>query len=40
MQPAELLWHLLLALAAVVITGRVLGRLFRFIGQGNGATLG
>ena len=33
MQPADLLWHLLLALAAVVITGRVLGRLFRFIGQ-------
>ena len=33
MQAADLLWHLLLALAAVVITGRVLGRLFRFIGQ-------
>ena len=32
MQP-DLLWHLLLALAAVVLTGRVLGRLFRFIGQ-------
>jgi Kef-type K+ transport system membrane component KefB len=29
----DLLWHLLLALAAVVITGRVLGSLFRFIGQ-------
>src|SRR4030095_1941136 len=28
-----LLWHLLLALAAVVITGRLLGTLFRFIGQ-------
>jgi Kef-type K+ transport system membrane component KefB len=27
------LWHLLLALAAVVLTGRLLGRLFRFIGQ-------
>ena len=33
MQSADLLWHLLLALAAVVITGRLLGRLFRFIGQ-------
>jgi Kef-type K+ transport system membrane component KefB len=32
-QPADLLWHLLLVLAAVVITGRVLGRVFRFIGQ-------
>jgi K+:H+ antiporter len=32
MQP-DLLWHLLLALAAVVLTGRVLGSLFRFIGQ-------
>jgi Kef-type K+ transport system membrane component KefB len=32
MQP-DLLWHLLLALAAVVITGRVLGSVFRFIGQ-------
>jgi Kef-type K+ transport system membrane component KefB len=32
-QPADLLWHLLLALAAVVITGRVLGRVFRLIGQ-------
>lgn len=29
----DLLWHLLLALAAVVITGRVLGRAFRLIGQ-------
>jgi Kef-type K+ transport system membrane component KefB len=29
----DLLWHLLLALAAVVTTGRVLGALFRFIGQ-------
>jgi Kef-type K+ transport system membrane component KefB len=29
----DLLWHLLLALAAVVITGRVLGALFKFIGQ-------
>jgi K+:H+ antiporter len=33
MQSADLLWHLLLALAAVVITGRVLGHVFRFIGQ-------
>jgi Kef-type K+ transport system membrane component KefB len=33
MPSADLLWHLLLALAAVVITGRVLGRVFRFIGQ-------
>jgi Kef-type K+ transport system membrane component KefB len=33
MQSADLLWHLLLALAAVVITGRVLGRVFRFISQ-------
>jgi Kef-type K+ transport system membrane component KefB len=33
MQSADLLWHLLLALAAVVITGRVLGRVFRLIGQ-------
>jgi Kef-type K+ transport system membrane component KefB len=33
MQSAALLWHLLLALAAVVITGRVLGRIFRVIGQ-------
>lgn len=33
MQSADLLWHLLLALAAVVITGRVLGRVFRFVGQ-------
>ncbi|MET0214604.1 MAG: cation:proton antiporter [Vicinamibacterales bacterium] len=32
-QSADLLWHLLLALAAVVITGRVLGRVFRLIGQ-------
>src|SRR5215212_962309 len=32
-QPANLLAHLLLALAAVVITGRVLGRLFRLVGQ-------
>ena len=29
----DLLWHLLLALAAVVIAGRLLGTLFRFIGQ-------
>jgi Kef-type K+ transport system membrane component KefB len=29
----DLLWHLLLALAAVVITGRLLGTVFRFIGQ-------
>ena len=29
----DLLWHLLLALAAVVIAGRLLGALFRFIGQ-------
>src|SRR5262245_13578356 len=29
----DLFWHLLLALAGVVITGRLLGRLFRFIGQ-------
>jgi K+:H+ antiporter len=29
----DLLWHLLLALAAVVIAGRLLGSLFRFIGQ-------
>lgn len=33
MQSADLLWHLLLALAAVVITGRILGRVFRLIGQ-------
>src|SRR5678815_2213920 len=32
-QSADLLWHLLLALAAVVITGRLLGRVFRLIGQ-------
>jgi Kef-type K+ transport system membrane component KefB len=32
MQP-DLLWHLLLALAAVVLTGRILGSVFRFIGQ-------
>jgi Kef-type K+ transport system membrane component KefB len=32
MQP-DLLWHLLLALAAVVLTGRLLGRAFRLIGQ-------
>jgi Kef-type K+ transport system membrane component KefB len=32
-QPADLLWHLLLALAAVVISGRVLGRVFRVLGQ-------
>ena len=29
----ELFWHLLLALTAVVVVGRLLGRLFRFIGQ-------
>jgi Kef-type K+ transport system membrane component KefB len=29
----DLLWHLLLALAAVVLTGRLLGRVFRVIGQ-------
>jgi Kef-type K+ transport system membrane component KefB len=29
----DLLWHLLLALAAVVITGRLLGRAFRVVGQ-------
>ena len=29
----DLLWHLLLALAAVVVAGRVLGALFRFFGQ-------
>jgi Kef-type K+ transport system membrane component KefB len=29
----DLLWHLLLALAAVVIAGRLLGAVFRFIGQ-------
>jgi Kef-type K+ transport system membrane component KefB len=29
----DLLWHLLLALALVVILGRLLGRLFRFFGQ-------
>jgi Kef-type K+ transport system membrane component KefB len=33
LQAVDLLWHLLLALAAVVITGRLLGTLFRFIGQ-------
>ena len=33
LQAVDLLWHLLLALAAVVITGRVLGTIFRFIGQ-------
>ena len=33
LQAVDLLWHLLLALAAVVITGRLLGALFRFIGQ-------
>jgi Kef-type K+ transport system membrane component KefB len=32
-QPADLLWHLLLALTAVVISGRVLGRVFRYVGQ-------
>ena len=32
MQP-DLLWHLLLALAAVVLTGRLLGSAFRVIGQ-------
>jgi Kef-type K+ transport system membrane component KefB len=30
---ADLLWHLLLALAAVVVTGRLLSRVFRVIGQ-------
>jgi Kef-type K+ transport system membrane component KefB len=29
----DLLWHLLLALAAVVVAGRLLGALFRFLGQ-------
>lgn len=29
----DLLWHLLLALAAVVVAGRVLGALFRLFGQ-------
>jgi Kef-type K+ transport system membrane component KefB len=29
----DLLWHLLLALTAVVVAGRLLGSLFRFIGQ-------
>ena len=29
----DLLWHLLLALAAVVVVGRVLGALFRRVGQ-------
>src|SRR5262245_15049373 len=29
----DLLWHLLLALAAVVIAGRLLGALFRIVGQ-------
>jgi Kef-type K+ transport system membrane component KefB len=29
----DALWHLLLALTAVVITGRLLGQVFRFIGQ-------
>jgi Kef-type K+ transport system membrane component KefB len=32
MQP-DLLWHLLLALAAVVTAGRVIGAIFRYIGQ-------
>src|SRR5262245_64718834 len=31
--PMDLLWHLLLALAAVVVTGRLLGAAFRLIGQ-------
>jgi Kef-type K+ transport system membrane component KefB len=30
---SDLLWHLLLALAAVVILGRLLGTVFRFVGQ-------
>lgn len=29
----DLLWHLLLALAVVVVTGRLLGALFRYVGQ-------
>ena len=29
----DALWHLLLALAAVVTVGQILGRLFRYIGQ-------
>jgi Kef-type K+ transport system membrane component KefB len=29
----DILWHLLLALAAVVIVGRILGAAFKFIGQ-------
>ena len=33
LQTVDLLWHLLLALAAVVMTGRVLGTIFRYIGQ-------
>jgi Kef-type K+ transport system membrane component KefB len=30
---SDLLWHVLLALAAVVAAGQLLGRLFRFLGQ-------
>jgi Kef-type K+ transport system membrane component KefB len=33
LQTVDLFWHLLLALAAVVITGRLLGTVFRCIGQ-------
>ncbi|MEX2176405.1 MAG: cation:proton antiporter [Pirellulaceae bacterium] len=33
-QPSsDLLWHMLLALAAVVASGQILGRLFRYVGQ-------
>jgi K+:H+ antiporter len=31
--PSDLLWHVLLALAAVVALGQLLGRVFRFVGQ-------
>ncbi len=33
MNSEQVLWHVLLALAAVVATGQLLGRLFRLIGQ-------
>jgi hypothetical protein len=31
--PPDVLWHMLLALAAVVIVGRLLGKLFSLVGQ-------
>ena len=33
METFPVIWHLLLALAVVAIVGRLLGALFRFIGQ-------